>query len=995
MNSYRHAVGGSIDRSAPLRFRFDGRTYSAFKGDTLASALLANGVRLVGRSFKYHRPRGIFGLGVEEPSGMVQLRIGDRTEPNIRATEIELFDGLVAHSQNRWPTLQFDVGSLANIVSPMLPAGFYYKTFMWPATKWMFYESFIRRAAGLGKSATVPDPDTYSKTFDYCDVLVIGAGPTGLAAALCAGRAGARVMLLDETPGAGGRLKFDDEKISGRPAEDWVRQTMEAFAGMSNVSIHLRTTAFGIYDQNLVCVLERIADHHPMPKYWQDRQRIRWIRAKQIVVAAGSIERSIPFNCNDKPGVMLASAVRGYAKRFSVRCGRKALIFTNNDSAYATIPALRSVAVDVVAVVDSRLTVPGKLALEQLGNTKLMQGYVALKVKGMRSVQSVDVGRVVEGSEVIGKPSNIACDLVCVSGGWTPTAHLFSHVQGPLKFDNAIASFIPDGEIESLQVAGSAKGVFSLAECLRQGIQAGTKASRQAGFEVVELAMPEVEEGEVAAIQQLWNVPASGRGVSKRFVDLQNDVTVEDVELAYSEGYVSVEHLKRYTTLGMGTDQGRTSNVNGLANLARLRGEQIPNVGHTTFRPPYTPVSLGAIAGGEFGSHLSPVRRTPLHQWHVENRGYMQNSGAWQRAFYYANTGEQVEDAIRRETLHVRSKVGIADVSTLGKIEVQGRDAAEFLERIYINRWKSLPVGRCRYGLMLREDGFVFDDGTSTRISENEFYMTTTTANAGPVLEHMELYAQTVWPELHVHLTSITDQWSGIALAGPESRNVLAALTSAEVASNDSLPYMGFVETQISDVQVRIFRVSFSGELGYELHMPSDAAETMWQTMLVAGAPWNIAPYGMEALTVLRIEKGHVVSAELDGRTTAVDLGFGRMMKKEGDYVGRRLAERDAITASGRKQLVGLKSVNGRPIPRGAQIVEQANVVPPQNMLGHVTSVCYSPHLEEEIALALVADGRQIYGKHLYASSPLTGREVPVEICHHVFLDPEGERARG
>ena len=996
MNSHRSPVGGMISRDQPVRFTFDGVSYTGYAGDTLASALLANGVSLVGRSFKYHRRRGVFGMGVEEPSAMVQVRSGSRSEPNIRATEVEIFDSLEAFSQNRWPTLRMDIGALANLASPFLPSGFYYKTFMWPASKWMFYERFIRRAAGLGTSATRPDPDSYSKMYQHCDVLVVGAGPAGLMAALAAGSSGARVLLTEETSGPGGRLIYDDERIDSGFAESWIQTAITSLKKMPNVNLAFRTTAFGCYDQNLVVAVERLADHLPEPPAMRDRQRIRWIRAKKLILACGSIERSIPFDCNDKPGVMLASAVRGYANQFAVRCGKKAVVFTNNDSAYATVSALMDVNVHVEAVIDSRLTQPGAQAMKHLGDVRLMQGYAVTKANGARCIKSVDLGRLMEDESVVKSSEQIACDLLCVSGGWTPTIHLFSQAQGKLRFDDSLGAFVPAGNRKSIQVVGSANGNFSLAECLRYGRESGLAAVHELGFsQTGDISIPSVHDQPEAAMQPLWQVPVSGGGRGKRFVDIQNDVTLEDIELAYSEGYVSVEHLKRYTTLGMGTDQGRTSSVSGLANLARLRAKDISAVGHTTYRPPYTPVSLGAIAADEHGIHMSPTRRTSLHSWHEQNGATMRNAGVWKRPMYYARTGEQVVDAILRETRHVRSKVGIVDVSTLGKIEVQGRDAAEFLERVYINRWKSLPVGRCRYGLMLREDGFVFDDGTTTRVAENEYYMTTTTANAGPVLEHLEMYSQTVWPELHVHLTSVSDQWAGIALAGPFSRHVLSALIGESAASDESLPYMGFMNAVIDGIAVRIFRVSFSGELGYEIHIPSKFAQRVWEAVLEAGAPWDIAPYGMEAMTILRIEKGHVVSAELDGRTTAVDLGFERMLKKDVDFIGKRLAQREALVAGGRRRLVGITAANGRPIPKGAQIVEHSTGSVPAGTIGHVTSSCSSPNLEREIGLALIADGDQIHGKILYAASPLNGRTVPVEVVHHIFFDPSGERTRG
>ncbi len=996
MNQCRNSTGGNIDRNQPLQFTFDGKKYKGYQGDTLASALLANGIRLVGRSFKYHRPRGIFGMGIEEPSAMVQLRTGARSEPNIQATQIELYDGLVAASQNRWPTLKYDIGSLANVFSPFLPAGFYYKTFMWPATKWMLYEKFIRKAAGLGKSATVADPDTYSKIHDYCDVLVVGGGPAGIAATLSAAQSGARVLLLEENNRLGGRLCFDEEEINGEAASVWAESAASKLEKLPNVSTLKRTTAFGYYDQNMVCAVQRLADHQSEPDIGQDRQQVRWIRAQQIVIASGSIERGIPFTNNDIPNIMLASAARGYANRFAVQCGSKAVVFTNNDSAYATVSALKKVGVAVAAVVDSRSETPGAQACKMLGDTERLQGHVVIRAHGRHMLKSIEVGRLVDNERIIGQIQTIDCDLLCVSGGWTPTIHLFSQAQGKLRFDETLGAFVPETRFESIHVAGSANGKFSLSECLREGTQIGFRAAELAGFTTAEMPFEfYVNEEAILSTKPIWQVPSVSKRRSKRFVDLQNDVTVEDIELTHREGLISVEHLKRYTTLGMGTDQGRTSNINGLANLARLRESKIPEVGHTTFRPPFTPIALGAIASGDFGRHLSPVRRTALHHWHVEHGARMQNSGVWKRAAYYRQTGEQIRDTILRETRHVRAKVGIVDVSSLGKIEVQGRDAAEFLERVYINRWKSLPVGKCRYGLMLREDGFVFDDGTSTRIAENEFYMTTTTANAGPVLEHLEFYAQTIWPQLHVHLTSVSDQWAGLALAGPHSRDVLGVLIGEQAASNESLPFMGYLSAKVADVTIRVFRVSFSGELAYEIHMPADRAVEIWEAVIDAGEPWDIAPYGLEAMTVLRIEKGHVVTAELDGRTTASDLGFGRMMKKDVDFVGKRLAMRPALVSSGRKQLVGLISLDGRPIPRGSQILQHDEETLPADMKGHATSVCYSPHLEKNIGLGLLKDGCQLYGKRMYASSPLTGASVPIEIAHHIFFDPSGARTRG
>ncbi len=987
----RHASGGNINRSQPVRFRFDGKSYEGYAGDTLASALLANGVRVVGRSFKYHRPRGVFSFGVEEPNALVELRSGNRQEPNIRATQIELFNGLVAHSQNAWPSVDKDVGEVNNLMSKVLPAGFYYKTFMWPASYWPRYEEFIRKAAGLGRAATEADPDTYAKRFAFCDVLVVGGGPAGLMATSAAAARGARVMVVDENHTWGGALRCSDEQVDGRPASEWVAQTVQALKSNANVKVLNRATAFGYYDQNLITVAERIADHQSQPDAYQPRQRIWWVRAKRVVLATGAIERPIVFPGNDVPGVMLASAVRGYACQHAVRCGERAVIFTNNDSGYETVTALKQVGTEVAAIVDSRASASALQNLD-LSGIEVLRGHVIASIRGKKSVSAVSV-QPFDGKELRGSARRIECDLLCVSGGWSPTVHLFSQSQGKLRYDDQLAAFVPDDSRQAERTAGSARGVFSLAECLRDGYEAGVASAAQTGFESGdELPIPAANDNPYH-IQALWQVPGSG----KRFVDIQNDVTAKDVELAAREGYTSVEHLKRYTTLGMGTDQGRTSNVNGLAIMADATARSIPEVGTTTFRPPYSPVTMGAIAGDEIGEHFMPLRRTPMHDWHIRNGAQMVNVGLWQRAQFYPLPGESMWDTIWREARHVREKVGVVDVTTLGKIEIQGKDAAEFLERVYINKWKSLKIGRARYGLMLREDGFVMDDGTTTRVAENEYYMTTTTANAGPVMAHLEFYAQTVWPELDVHLTSITDQWAGMALAGPHARDVLAAAVDGADVSNDTLPFMGFMQTTISGMPVRVFRITFSGELAYEIHMPSDYGEAVWQTVIDAGQAFDIAPYGTEALSILRIEKGHVVAAELDGRTIPADFGFAGMQKKDADFIGKRSLEREALQPERRKSLVGLISESGEQIPRGSQVVENPNASTPIKMLGHVSSQCYSPNIEKYIALALIenADQYRDQGKVLYAASPLVGKNVPVKVVHHVFIDPEGERCRG
>ncbi|MDH3316233.1 MAG: sarcosine oxidase subunit alpha family protein [Gammaproteobacteria bacterium] len=997
---YRTGTGGFVDRERPLSFSFDGRKFTGLTGDTLASALLANGIKLVGRSFKYHRRRGIFADGVEEPNALVRVRRGDRAEPNLKATSVELFHGLEAASQNHWPSLEFDTGAINNLASRFLPAGFYYKTFMWPASAWLFYERFIRKAVGLGKAAELPDPDRYEKRYAHCDVLVVGAGPSGLAAALAAVRGGARVIMVESDFRLGGSLLRDPCPIDDEFGSEWVKGVEAELNAASKTRVLNRATAFGYYDGNLIAVAQRITDHEGKPERFVPRQRIWWVRARRVVLATGATERPLVFAQNDLPGVMLASAVRTYAVRYGVRCGERAVVFTNNDDAYATVAAFVEAGGTVEAVVDPRAGGPSdavKRRIQALG-VRMLEGYVITRAEGRHAVSGVTVMKYTrESSVVTGAPERIDCDLVCVSGGWNPTVHLFSQSQGKLRFDEANACFVPEVSRQAERSVGAARGCFGLQEALSDGVEAGRAAAEACGLSPARFRAPEAkaEFSGAAPILPLWAVPLPQGQRGKRFVDLQNDVTAEDVALAVREGYRSVEHLKRYTTLGMGTDQGRTSNVNGLAILASIVGSDIPAVGTTTFRPPFSPVTLGALGGREVGHDFAPVRRTPMHVWHARAGAKFVTAGLWLRPQYYAHSGESMMQAIYREARAVRTGVGIVDVSTLGKIDIQGRDTAEFLERVYINRWKNLKVGRCRYGIMLREDGFVFDDGTTTRVGENHYYMTTTTANAGPVMAHLEYYAQTVWPELHVHLTSVSDQWAGAAVAGPRSRELLALACDGADLSNQALPFMGYLETSVADAPVRVFRMTFSGELAYEVHTPSNFAVHVWKRLLDAGRDFGVTPYGTEAMSILRIEKGHVVAAELDGRTVPSDFGFDAMQRKQGDFIGRRSLQRPALEKSARRRIVGLVSQDGRHIPRGAQLVWNPNADKPVQMLGHVTSTCYSPNIEKEIALALLDDPENRREDLLYASSPLTNMHVPVKVTHPVFIDPQGDRARG
>ena len=997
--SHRTERGGRIDRSVPLAFTFDGVRHEGYRGDTLASALLANGVRVVGRSFKYHRRRGIFGAGAEEPNALVRVGEGARAEPNLKATQVELYDGLVACSQNHWPTLNFDVGALSNVASKLLPAGFYYKTFMWPGSWWRFYEHFIRKAAGLGRAPVEPDPDHYDRRYAFCDVLVVGAGPSGLMAALTAARSGARVILTDDAPSLGGSLAASTFTIEDNDPIEFVSRAGEEFASRPNVRVLSRTTSFGYYDDNMVVAVERRADHVPSPPAHCARQRVWWIRAKEVVLATGAIERPLAFEHNDLPGVMLASAARTYALQYGVRFGGRAVVFTNNDSAYEAVEPLVDAGTDIVAVVDARDGGPGEDALDVVRRHDIesIAGSAVMRAIGRRGVDGVEVRSLSPDGASVGDDSRrIPCDLVCVSGGWSPTVHLFSQSQGRLRFDEESVAFVPGESMQRERSAGAARGLLRLSECLADGIAAGADAVRAAGLEAgTETPCPAVQEwGEYVPVRALWAVPLPDWRHGKRFVDYQNDVTVADIELASREGYTSVEHLKRYTTLGMGTDQGRTSNVNGLAVLAATLGTDIPGVGTTTFRPPYSPVALGAIAGREVGADQTPVRRTPMHDWHAVQGATFVTVGPWMRAQYYLRPGESMMDAINREALHVRQSVGMVDVSTLGKIEVRGRDAGEFLHRVYINRIRNLRVGRCRYAFMLREDGFVLDDGTVTRIGDEEYYLTTGTGHAGPVMAHLERYAQVVWPDLDVHLTSVTDQWAAAAVAGPRSRDLLAAACDGADVSDEALPFMGCMQATVAGAPVRIIRMTFSGERAYEVHCPADYGVHVWEALLAAGEPFDVMPYGTEALSVLRIEKGHVVPNELDGRTIPADFGFDRMEKDE-DFIGRRSLERFRAGERKRKTFVGLVSENGKAVPRGGHLVWNPTAPRPMPMYGHVTSNCYSPTLARYIGLALMDDAEDWKGRSLHVASPLTSSFVPVRITDHVFIDPGNERPRG
>ncbi|HXV25592.1 MAG TPA: sarcosine oxidase subunit alpha family protein [Alphaproteobacteria bacterium] len=987
----RLAQGGRIDRSRRFNFTFNGRALKGHPGDTLASALLANGVRIVGRSFKYHRPRGVFGLGAEEPNALVQLGRGARTEPNLRATQVQLFDGLVAASQNCWPSVGFDIGALANWMKPLLPAGFYYKTFIGPGRPnraWTVYEPFIRRAAGMGKAPSEPDPDRYERVHWHCDVLVVGAGPAGIAAALSAARTGARVVVADEQTEPGGHLIGCAAEIDGRPALDWVGSALSTLSAMPEVTVLRRATVEGAYDHMLFGIAERLTD--AVPADGQPRQRYWQVRTRQVVLAAGAIERPIAFLDNDRPGVMLASAAAAYAVRYGVNPGERILIFTNNDWAYRSAIDLKRAGCTVERVIDLRRD-PGPAArAAEAAGIPVRVGAAVVRALGRR-LAAVDIAQLTpDGSRLSGATERIGCDCLAVSGGFTPTVHLFSQARGKLLYDREIAAFIPGAAPAGFHLAGGCRGSFSLSLCLSEGFAAGAAAAMAAGFGSGAVPpLPHVALEERSPPRFLWRVPAHRRG--KRWIDLQNDVTDEDLALAVRENYANIEHAKRYTTLGMGTDQGKTSNPLGFHILAELLDRPSEAVGVTTFRPPYTPTTFGAFVGrNAILNH--PVRRTPMHEWHEARGAPFLPNGLWLRAQCYPRSGESVHEAIAREALAVRQGVGMVDVSTLGKIDIQGRDAMEFLNRVYMNGFSTLAVGKGRYGLMLREDGFVFDDGVTMRLGERHFHMTTTTANAARVHEWLEKHLQTQWRDLEVYLTAVTDDWAGVAIAGPKARTLLASVTDADV-SDAALPFMGMIEAEVARTPARIFRISFSGELSYEVNVPADQGLALWEALIQAGTPYGLVPYGLEALSVLRIEKGHIVGAEFDGRATPTDLGFERMIGRKKDFIGRWALGRAAFREPGRLQLVGLEAVNPKePIPAGAQLVPTGDGATAQPSHGHVTSTCFSPNLGAEIALGMLADGRSRHDQQIVAVSPVESKVVRVRVRPPCFIDAEGTR---
>jgi sarcosine oxidase, subunit alpha len=990
---FRTPDGGRIDRKELLPFAFDGRTYQGYRGDTLASALLANGVHLIGRSFKYHRPRGIFSAGAEEPNALVTVsRDTARVTPNVRATQVELYRNLNAHSQNRWPSLEFDVGRINDALSRFFPAGFYYKTFMWPRGAWKsLYEPLIRRAAGLGRAPTLPDPDRYAQRYAHCDVLVVGAGPAGLAAALTAANAGASVILCDEQCELGGSLLSDPAVgIEGKHSSEWLRSAIARLKENTRVTLLPRTTAFGYFPHNLIGLNERLTDHMDVAPDHLPRERLWQVRARHVLLATGALERPLIFPGNDKPGVMLAGAAHTYLHRYGVRVGSKAVIVTCDDDAYQTALDLKAAGVEIAAIADVRSSIEGRLAAAARGaGIPISAQSTVLNTRGDRHVSGVTLGVTRTGSSA--QRQHIDCDALLMSGGYTPSVHLFSQSRGKLDWSDALKAFVPGRSAEAGRSAGACRGIYELDRALADGVHAAAQA--------LELSVP-LNSFEVDALERrhdsyLGALPG-GSSRQKSFVDWQHDVTTRDLKLATREGFHSIEHVKRYTTTGMATDQGKTSNLNAMAIVAKQLNRPIPQVGLTTFRMPYTPVSFGSFAGVSRKELFDPIRTTPMHAWAQAQGALFENVGLWKRAHYFPRGGENMHAAVARECRAVRDSVGLFDASTLGKIEVVGPDAAEFMNRLYINNWSNLGVGRTRYGILLREDGFVYDDGVVARLAADRFHVTTTTGGAPRVLALMEDYRQTEWPQLKVWLTSTTEQWAVIAVQGPNARKVIEPLIEGIDITAKAFPHLSVARGKILRLPMLLFRVSFTGELGFEINVPSEHGLQVWEAVYAAGAAFGITAYGTEAMHVLRAEKGYIiVGQETDGTATPDDAGLSWAIgKNKTDFVGLRSLQRPAMKRADRKQLVGLKPKDGRSaLEEGAQVCERPAQRPPMQIIGHVTSSYAASTVGFPIALAMIAGGRARMGATLYVSQPRG--DVEVKVSSPVFYDPEGARVNG
>ncbi len=986
-----------IDETYKISFKFNGKTYYGYKGDTLASALLVNDIHLVGRSFKYHRPRGIMTAGSEEPNAIVQLHNNtSRTEPNVRATEIEIYEGLEATSQNCWPSVNFDIGGINNFLSPILPAGFYYKTFMWPASFWEKYEYFIRKSAGLGKSPTEADPDIYEHRYIHCDVLIIGAGISGIMAAKTAAKNGFKTVLVDEKSYLGGSTIYQNLehfKINNQVSSSWLEKEINECKKFKNLEIKTRTSVAAYHGYNFLLARENLTDHIPLDQRKnKTRHRLLKIRAKKVITATGSLERPLIFNNNDRPGILISSAINKYANLFGVACGEKSVLFTNNDSAYETAINLYQKGINIEAIIDNRENIDSPLIKEtEKNNIKVYKGYTIVNTSGYKRINNVSIMQLSkDGQKVIGSKKTIKCDCLGVSGGWTPAVHLFTQSGGKLKFRNEDQVFVPDVYPSNQISVGSCNGDFTLDEILSNipKILKDFLNIKETDYDNLE-----VQSSYNKSKRNIWLLPSDNViGKTKSFVDYQNDATAKDIKLALREGFRSIEHVKRYTTTGMGTDQGKLGNMHALGIISETTGSKMGELGTTTFRPPYTPLTFGTIVGRNVGEYFDVFRKTPIHEWHVQNKAEFENVGQWKRAWYYPKNSESIHEAVQRESKAARDSAGILDASTLGKIDIQGTDASEFLNRVYTNAWSKLAIGKCRYGLMLNEDGMVYDDGVTTRLDENHYIMTTTTGGAATVLGKLEDYLQTEWPELNVYLTSVTDHYATVSVCGPNSKKIVSQVIPDLDFSDKNFPHMSFKNAKIDKIKCRVMRISFTGEHTYEINVQANYGKSVWEKCMDAGKEFNITPYGTETMHLLRAEKGFIiVGQDTDATMTPIDLQMDWIVsKKKYDFVGKRSLYRSDTIKEDRKQLVGLLTENPNEVlEEGAQIVADINKSPIE-MLGHVTSSYFSPNLKKSIALGVVRGGKNMMGQKLII--PMEKKNINVTVADPVFLDKENKR---
>ena len=984
MNAYssRRSTGGLIDRDRLIPFQFNGRHYKGYPGDTLASALLANGVRVVARSFKYHRPRGIVGAGFEEPNALVQLQ-GASEEPNVLATCLPLTDHLHAKSQNCWPGPRFDLGSVNDRISRLIPAGFYYKTFMW--RPWDSYARVIRKAAGLGQIPKTTESEYYEKRYHHCDILIVGAGPSGLAAALVAGESGARVLFVDDQSQPGGRLLSEPAQIDGQPAVEWVQRITAEVDRLSNVRRLANSTVAGYYDHNMLTVIER------NPEQSWLRERFWRVRAQQVIIATGAVERPLVFPNNDRPGMMLVSAASTYVHRFAVNLGRQIVITTNNNSAYQCAFNLVEAGQNIHAIVDTRQTVDYELLKKSADQgIEVLSASGISAVHGRSSVHGVEVVSLADTSQV----SRLACDVVCYSGGWNPLVHLHSHSGAKPVYDPHLACFVPGESVQSSFCAGAVRGVFDLKGCLHDGLEAGRRSVEALGLRPVMPRQPDASDTPELRIEPIWEIPTTSR--AKAFVDFQNDVTSSDLKLAVRENYVSVEHAKRYTTAGMATDQGKISNTNVIGLIASQLSVEPGSVGTTTYRPPYSPISFGAIAGSHDGPLILPLRTTPITQWHIDSGASMNEAGSnFRRPFYYPGPGEDMRSAVNREALAVREKVGIYDGTPLAKFELHGPDVTTFLNRVYTNSWDDLEIGQGRFGLMLHEDGRLLDDGVTFRLGENHYLLSAGSGTADAVYTHMVRLLQVVWPNLRVYVTTVTGQWANICVCGPKAREVLASTGIDINLDTNSFPFMSMREGQVAGKFSRVARVSYTGELSFEVNVRRRDGLAVWEALMDAGAAFGITPVGSETSGVLRIEKGYIsAGAEGDGITNPFDAGMSWVVNmNKSDFVGKRSLVRDQSVGGLRQQVVGLLPQDEQFVMvEGSAIIEPKAVGEIPGFLGHVTASCFSPNINRSISLALLKNGRDRHGDTVTVSG--LDRTIEALVVPPVFIDAKGERMR-